>query len=61
MSENRIRVRVEPELTPTRLEDKMDVNAEIDVGVDTHLKGLGVAGAVCVGVGFVALLAAALM
>lgn len=61
MSENRIRVKVQPELTPVRLEDKMDVNAEIQVGVNTHLRGLGVAGAVCVGVGTLALLVAALM
>ena len=46
VSENRIRVKMQPELTPVRLEEKVDVNAEIDVGVETHLKGLGVVGVV---------------
>jgi len=61
VSENRIRVRVEPELTPVRLEDKMDLNAEIDVGVDSHLKGLGVVGIVAVALGALCLLIGSMM
>jgi hypothetical protein len=61
MDDNRIRVRLQPELTPARLEDKMDVNAEIDVGVETHLKGLGVFGAVLATVGALAMVVAATM
>jgi hypothetical protein len=49
--DNRIRVRVEPELTPIRLNDRMDLNSEIKVAVDSHLKGLAVAGAFAIGVG----------
>jgi hypothetical protein len=61
MTENRIRVKVEPELTPVRLEDKMDVHAEIDVGVESHLKGLGVFGAVLATVGALLIVVAAIM
>ena len=64
MSENRIRVNLQPELTPTRLEDKvdkMDVNAEIDVGVNTHVKGLGMAGIACIVAGALAVLVASVM
>ncbi len=42
---NRIHVRVQPELTPVRLEDRrMDVNAEIKVQVEHKLSPLGVTG-----------------
>jgi hypothetical protein len=61
MTENRIRVRMDPELTPVRLEDKMDVNTEIRVAVESHLKGLGVAGLVCMALGFLLILVAAVM
>lgn len=61
VSENRIRVNMQPELTPVRLEDKMDVNAVIDVGVDTHLKGIGVAGAVAATLGALGIFVAAIM
>jgi hypothetical protein len=61
VNENRIRVTMQPEMTPVRLEDKVDVNAEIDVGVESHLRGLGVAGAVCVALGALAILVASMM
>ena len=56
MDDNRIRVRVEPEMQPIRYEDKLDLNSEIDVGVDTHMKGLGVAGLVAIAVGVLCVL-----
>src|SRR5688572_24318389 len=49
MSDNRIRLRVEPELTPLRMEDRLDLNAEIKVKVDSHLSGLGIFGLVLIG------------
>ncbi|HUR60834.1 MAG TPA: hypothetical protein VM286_00525 [Candidatus Thermoplasmatota archaeon] len=55
-SDNRIRVRVEPEMTPIRLEDRMDLNSEIKVAVDSHLKGLAVAGLVAIALGTLLLL-----
>lgn len=61
LDDNRIRVKFQPELTPVRLQDRMDVKAEIDVGVDTHLKGVGVAGAVAAGTGLLAILVALTM
>lgn len=51
MSENRIRVHIEPELTPTRLEDKRDLNAEINVAVDSHMTGLAIFGLVALVLG----------
>lgn len=56
-NDNRIRVRVEPEMTPIRLEDRMDLNSEIKVAVDSHLKGLAVAGLVAIALGTVLVLA----
>lgn len=61
VDENRIRVNLQPELTPTRHEDRVDVTAAVDVGVQTHLKGWGVVGAVCLGLGLVAMLVALVM
>ncbi len=54
--DNRIRVRLESEMQPVRYEDRMDLNSEIDVGVDTHMKGLGVAGLVAIAVGVLCVL-----
>ncbi|MEA3190879.1 MAG: hypothetical protein QOD77_1461 [Thermoplasmata archaeon] len=51
MSENRIRVNIQPELTPTRLEDRRDLNAEINVAVDSHMTGLAVFGVVALVLG----------
>lgn len=59
--DNRIRVRVEPELQPVRYEDKMDLNSEIEVGVDTHMKGLGVAGLIAIAVGVLCVLIGAIL
>lgn len=56
-NDNRIRVRVEPEMTPIRLEDRMDLNSEIKVAVDSHLKGLAVAGLFAITVGTLMVLA----
>lgn len=56
MNENRIRVRLEPEMTPVRLEDKMDLHAQIDVEVDAHLTGLAVFGMVAIAVGVLSIL-----
>lgn len=50
-TENRIKVKVEPELTPIRLEDRMDLNSEIKVSVGSHLRGLAVVGLVGIAVG----------
>ncbi|MHB8634471.1 MAG: hypothetical protein ACYDBQ_11005 [Thermoplasmatota archaeon] len=55
--DNRISVRMEPQLTPVRLEDKMDLNAEIKVAVDSHLTGLGMAGLIGIFAGILALVA----
>lgn len=60
-NENRIRVRVNSEMTPTRLEDKMDLNAEIKVDVDSHLKGLAIAGIIAIALGTLAILVGAIM
>ena len=60
-NDNRIRLRTEPEMTPVRLEDKIDMDAEIKVAVDSHLTGLGVAGLVALGLGLLGLLVGALM
>lgn len=54
--DNRISLRMEPQLTPVRLEDKVDVNAEIKVAVDSHLTGLGVGGIACIFLGVLSLL-----
>ncbi|MES2154299.1 MAG: hypothetical protein V4510_04110 [bacterium] len=59
MNENRIRVRLEPEMTPVRLEDKMDLHAEIQVAVDSHLTGLAVFGMVAIAVGILGIVAGA--
>lgn len=61
MNENRIRVKLEPQLTPVRLEDKMDLHAEIQVAVDSHLTGLAIFGLVSLAVGILAFLAGAFM
>ncbi len=59
MNENRIRVRLEPEMTPVRLEDKMDLHAEIQVAVNSHLTGLAIFGMVAIAVGVLAMLVGA--
>jgi hypothetical protein len=59
--ENRIRVRMQDELTPVRREERVDLNAEIKVDVDSHLKGLAVAGLAAIGLGTILLLAGAIM
>lgn len=51
MTENRIKVRVEPEMTPIRLEDRMDLNSEIKVNVGSHLRGLAVVGLLAIALG----------
>lgn len=56
MTENRIKVKVEPEMTPIRLEDRMDLNSEIKVSVGSHLKGLAVVGLVGIALGTVLVL-----
>lgn len=61
MSENRIRVKLEDELTPVRREERMDLNAEIKVDVDSHLKGLAVVGLVAIALGTIALLVGAVL
>jgi hypothetical protein len=61
VDENRIRVRLESELTPVRLEDKMDLHAEIQVAVDSHLTGLAIFGLVALLVGILAVLVGAIM
>jgi hypothetical protein len=58
--DNRIRVKLEPEMQPVRYEDRMDLNSEIDVGVDTHMKGLGVAGLVAIAAGVLCILVGAI-
>lgn len=55
MSQNRITVKIEPELQPTRLEDRMDVNAEIKVDVDTRFTKLAIFGIAAMAVGFIAI------
>lgn len=57
MSENRIKVKVEPEMTPIRLEERMDLNSEIKVSVGSHLKGLAVVGLGAIALGTVLVLA----
>ncbi|MCA1810627.1 MAG: hypothetical protein LC623_01285 [Halobacteriales archaeon] len=57
MTENRIKVKVEPEMTPIRLEDRMDLNSEIKVSVGSHLKGLAVVGLVGIALGTLLVLA----
>ena len=58
---NRIHVRVEPELTPIRLEDRrMGVHAEIDVKVNSRLTGLGILGVFAISLGALLLLVACL-
>jgi hypothetical protein len=57
MTENRIKVKVEPEMTPIRLEDRMDLNSEIKVAVGSHLKGLAVVGLVAIALGTLLVLA----
>lgn len=57
MSENRIKVKVEPEMTPIRLEERMDLNSEIKVSVGSHLKGLAVVGLAAIALGTVLVLA----
>ncbi len=59
--ESRIRVKVDPEFTPSRLEDRRDVNAEIKVDVDAHLRGLAFVGIIFLGLGTLAMLVGALM
>lgn len=59
--DNRIHLRVEPQLTPVRLEDKMDVNAEIKVAVDASLTGLGVAGIILLGLGSLCVLVGSIL
>lgn len=54
--DNRIRVRLEPEMQPVHYEDRRDLNSEIDVGVETQTKGLGVAGLIAIAVGVVCLI-----
>lgn len=61
MTSNRITLRLEPELTPVRMDDKLDLNAEIKVKVDSHLTGLGVFGLILVGIGTVLLLTGAFL
>ena len=56
-NDNRIRVKVEPEMTPIRLEDRMDLNSEIKVAVGGHLKGLAVFGLAAIAIGTVLVLA----
>jgi hypothetical protein len=57
MTENRIKVKVEQELTPIRLNDRMDLNSEINVAVDSHLKGIAVAGLAAIALGTLLVLA----
>ena len=59
--DNRIRVRLQPEMQPVRYEDRMDLNSEIAVGVDTHMKGLSVAGLVAIAVGVLCVLIGSIM
>lgn len=61
MTDNRIKLRMEPELTPVRLEDKVDLDAEIKVAVDSHVTGLGAAGLVVMGLGMLSLVIGTLM
>jgi hypothetical protein len=61
MNENRIKLRVEPEMTPVRMDDKLDLNAEIKVKVDSHLTGLGIFGLVMIAVATVLLLAGSIL
>ncbi len=56
MNENRIRVKLEPQMTPVRLDDKMDLHAQIDVAVDSHLTGLAVFGMVAIALGVLSIL-----
>lgn len=54
---NRIRVRMEPELTPVRLEDRrLDLREEIQVRVDSHLTALGTAGLLVLGLAILAII-----
>ena len=59
--ENRIRVRMQDEMTPVRREERIDLNAEIKVDVDSHLKGLAVAGLVAIALGTLLVLVGAIM
>lgn len=61
MSENRIKVKVANDLQPVRREERMDLNAEIKVDVDSHLKGLAVAGLGLIALGTLLVLAGAIM
>lgn len=61
MNENRIRLKLEPQLTPVRLEDKMDLHAEIQVAVDSHLTGVAFFGLACLGLGILSLLVGTIM
>lgn len=60
--DNRIHVRMDPELVPVPVEDRrLDVKAEIQVNVQSRLTGLGVVGVVALALGAVAVVAASLL
>lgn len=61
MDDNRIRLKMKPELTPVRLEDRMDVKASIDVQVNSNLRGLSVAGLVLMALGLLAMVVGLVM
>lgn len=56
MSDSRINISMDPELEPERLEDRRDLNAQIDVAVDVRLTRLSVFGVVLLAVGIAAVL-----
>jgi len=58
--DNRIHVRIDPELMPVR-EGRLDLNAEIAVQVRSRLTPLGIAGVVTIGLGVAALVAGLLV
>ena len=55
MDDNRIKVKLQPELTPVRLEDRIDLKAAIDVHVESNLKGISRVGLVVAGLGLLSL------
>lgn len=59
--EDTIHVRIRPELTPVRTENRINLNAAIDVAVKSRLTGLGIVGVIALAAGVFALLAGALV